>query len=399
MVMKFSTKVKAIWNSMEFSHGVRRALILALALVYFVQMGFSIVWITTLFAASSIFTMFLEFPTGAVADYDSRKKSLMISYFLFAVAFFGIYLTTNFWFIAAFWVISDVAWTFSTGAGSAWAIDALGIGKKKSKIVNLISRGYMFEKGGHIIGGLIGLVIISINFRLIWLVTGLFSLAVFLVIWRYMEERNFKPVKVQHGYLKKSWIKAGESYKFIIHKKNRNLRVLMSVNVLANIGFGMFYLAIPLFFTQILGLGAAFYSGLLGVMAVLSLGSPLLAEKLSGKKSFRHSLFSISAILGILIIGLATSKMLILVIILFAFLKVFETVLDVLDNSANHHEFDSKIRASLGSIGSINWNIANSTGVFLAGLGIVMFGVVPTLITSGWIVFLTAFTYLLMRGS
>ena len=81
-MVKFSTKVKAIRNGMEFSHGVRRALILALALVYFISLGFDVIAVTTLFAASSIFTMFLEFPTGAVADYDSRKKSLMISFFL-----------------------------------------------------------------------------------------------------------------------------------------------------------------------------------------------------------------------------------------------------------------------------------------------------------------------------
>ena len=395
--MKFSTRVKAIRNGMEFGHGVRRALIVALALVYFVQMGFSVVWITTLFALSSLFTMLLEFPTGAVADYDSRKKSLMISYFLFTVAFLGIYFANSFWVIAAFWVISDIAWTFTTGAGSAWAIDALGIGKKKSQIVRLISRGYIFERGGLIVGGLIGLFIIAINFRLIWLVSGIVSLLIFIMIWKYMEERNFTPEKVPHGYLKKSWLKAIESYNFIFHKKNRNLRIIMGNSILANIGWSIFTLAVPLFFVQTIGLKPEFYAGALGVIAFISLGAPLIAERVVEKSGFRFSLLMTSIVTGVMMIGIAFSRWVILAFLLFAILKIFEVILDVAEASASHHEFDSKIRASLGSIGSINWNVADSIGVFLAGIGIVTIGIANTLIVGGAIVFLTAFVYLLMR--
>lgn len=395
--MEFSKKVVAIRNGMEFSHGIRRALILALALVYFIQLGFNVVWITTLFAVSSVVSMFLEFPTGAVADYDSRKKSLMISFFLFSVSFFGIYFSNNFWVIAVFWFLSDVAWTFSTGAGSAWAIDALGIGKKKSAIVRLISRGNVFEKGGHILGGLFGFVIISISFRLIWLVSGLMSLIMFFVVWKYMEERNFKPMAVPHNYLKKSWIKAVESYNFIFHKKSGALRVLMLTDVLANIGFGIFYLVVPLFFVETIGLEPEFYSGFLGVVSALILFGPLVAEKISGEGGFRSSLFCTSVAIGILAIALAFSSKLIIVFLLFVLLKICETILDVVYESAYHHEFDSKIRASLGSIGSINWNLANSIGIVLAGVGIGLFGVVDTLIASGVVIFLTAFIYLKLR--
>jgi len=331
-----------------------------------------------------------------VADYDSRKKSLMISFFLFAFAFLGIYFASSFWLIAVFWVLSDVAWTFSTGAGSAWAIDALDIGKKKSKIVKLISKGYIFEKGGHIVGGLIGFVIIAISFRLIWLVSGLISLFMFFVIWKHMEERNFKPEVVPHGYLKKSWVKAKESYSFIFHKKNGNLRVIMFTSILANIGWSIFTLAVPLFFVQTLGLRPEFYAGALGVITVLSLGAPFIAERFIGEKGFRRSLLISSIITGIMMIGIAFSSWIILAFLLFAVLKIFEVILDVAESSAFHHEFD-KIRASLGSISSINWGVANSVGVFLAGIGVVVIGIVNTLIVGGAIVFLTAFVYLWMR--
>ena len=60
--MKFSTKTKAIWNSMEFSHGIRRALMGALMLVYLVSLGFDIIAITTLFAVSTLILTLFEFP-------------------------------------------------------------------------------------------------------------------------------------------------------------------------------------------------------------------------------------------------------------------------------------------------------------------------------------------------
>ena len=205
------------------------------------------------------------------------------------------------------------------------------------------------------------------------------------------------PEKVPHGYLKKSWLKAIESYNFIFHKKNRNLRVIMGTSILANIGWSIFTLAIPLFFVQTMGLEPEFYAGALGVVAVLTLGAPLIAEKIVGKRGFRRPLVIASVITGIMMIGIAFTSWIVLAFLLFAILKIFEVVLNVAESSASHHEFDSKIRASLGSIGSINWNVANSIGVFLAGIGIVMIGIVNTLIAGGTVVFLTAFVYLLMR--
>ncbi len=92
--MDFETQVRSLRNSMELTHGIRRALVKALALVYFLSLGFDIVAVTTLFAVSTIIMTVFEFPTGAIADYDSRKKSIMISFFLLFTSFLGIFLFT-----------------------------------------------------------------------------------------------------------------------------------------------------------------------------------------------------------------------------------------------------------------------------------------------------------------
>jgi len=294
-------------------------------------------------------------------------------------------------------MLNEIAWAFCSGAGSAWAIDALGIAKKKSKLVSLISQGWMFEKAGHIIGGLIGMVVVLINFRFIWLTISLLYLVMFFILWKYMEERNFKPEKVPHGYLKKSLIKAKESISYLIHKKNRDLRILMLGEFIISTAYAGFFIGTPLLFTQTLGLGPEYLGGIYAAAAALAIAGPLIANKISKKDNFGKSMFGIVFVVGTALMALALSKSLVFAILTFAIYQVIMVTYDVIRESACHHEFDSKIRASLGSLGSIIWGIANSIGLVFAGIGIKFLGVVNTILISGAIMFLTAFVYLWMK--
>ena len=381
--MKFENKTKSILYGMEFTHGIRRALMGALALVYFVSFGFSVISITTLFSISCIIMTFFEFPTGAVADYDSRKKSLIIGFFLLSIAFLGLFFFKSFWLLAGSWILGDIAWTFCSGANSAWAIDALNYAKEKSKIVSLVSRGYFFEKGGHVIGGLIGFVIVAINFRFVWLAISLTNFFMMVIIIFYMEERNFKPEKVPYGYLKKSLIKAKESFSYVLHEGNKELRVLLLGGFISVVAISSFFVGVPLLLTQVLGMRPEFLAGLFSIFAVISLGATFIIEKISYKKGVRLSLVGVSLIIGISIVAFSLSPYLWLAVVLLGVFQVSETMNDILEDSARHHEFSSKIRASLGSLNNINWSISNSLGIFLAGLGISFLGLVNTMIISG----------------
>ncbi|MBR9705877.1 MFS transporter [Candidatus Pacearchaeota archaeon] len=393
--MKFSKKVKTLLYGMEFTHGIRRALMAALGLIYFLSFGFNVVSITTLFAISVIVMTLFEFPTGAIADYDSRKKSIMISFFLMSLAFFGLFIFKSFWLLAGSWMLGDIAWAFFSGSGSAWSIDALNISKKKSKLVSLISKGYIFEKGGHILGGLIGLVLISINFRFVWLFVAICQLFMFFIVWRYMEERNFKPEKVKHNYLIKSMIKARESFSYIIHKKNKQLRALMLGDFLGILAGSAFFIAMPLLFIQILNLSPGSFSGIIALIAALSIISPVIAEKFAHKKGIKYSLVLFVFLSSIFMISFALSNSIIFAIIFLTLLRISIVVLDVVGDSAYHCEFDSKIRASLGSMNNVIWAIGFSIAVFLAGLSINFIGVVNTLLISGALSLLEGFVYLI----
>jgi MFS transporter, DHA3 family, tetracycline resistance protein len=395
--MKFEKKSKSLSYGIDFTHGMRRALTSALILIYFISLGFNVIAVTTLLAISTLIMTFFEFPTGAVADYDSRKKSILISFLLMFISFLGIFLFRNFWVLAGFWILSDIAWTFSSGANSAWIVDTLNYAKEKSKLIKLISVGFTFEKLGQFIGGLVGLLIVAISFKFIWLVISLSYLLLFFISLKYMEERNFKPEKTPHNYLKKSLIKAKESFLFLLHKHNGDVRILMWTEFLIVVGFAGFYVGMPLLFTQIFGLGPEHISGIHAIVGALLITTPLLANKIAHKSKFGKSLFLFCLFLGVFLVAFALSRSLIVAIVSFALIKSALSIFDTLIDSARAHLNDSKIRASLGSITSITWSAASSIGIFLAGISINFLGIINTLLISGGIIFLTAFIFLGMR--
>jgi MFS family permease len=357
-------------------------------------LGFEIKVVTTLFAVAVIISTFFEFPTGAIADYDSRKKSIAISFLLMAVAFFGVFIFKNFWLLGVSWILGYIAWTFYSGAGGAWSIDALNIGKKKKRIVSLISKGYFFGKGGEIMGGLIGLVVIAINFSFIWLFVSISNLFMFFIILFYMEERNFKPEKVQHNSLMKSLIKAKESFNYVIHKKNRQLRVLLLGSTLGNLTFSAFFVCMPLLFTQVLGVSPEKLSGIIGLATGLAVIGPLIAEKFAHKLGVKKSMISFVILTSISVIIFAMSKSIILAIITLIVLHIAITIVSIVEDSAYQHQFDSKLRASLGSTNNIVWALAFAVSVFLTGYAVSWFGVVSTLIVSGCLVMIEAVVYI-----
>ncbi len=389
----FVKKTKTLNYGLEFTHGVRRALMGALGILYFISLGYDIIAVTSLFAISTIIMTFFEFPTGAIADYDSRKKSIVISLFLLSVAFFGLFLFKDFWILATCWILGDIAWTFSSGAGSAWILDALKYHKKKDKIVNLISRSYFSEKSGYVLGGLIGLVVVAINFSFVWLIVSIMNLGMMFLVIRFMEERNFKPEKIPRSYLSKALIKAKESFVYIFHKENKNTLNLILIGFLGTVTIGSFYIIIPLFFYEVFNLNPGYVSGLFSLVVGISLISPFLAERISKTKTLNFSIALTFLVMGISIFLIGFSSSLILAIIFFALMQLSLTASDVLTDSALNHEFSSKIRASLGSLNNIVWALAFSLASFLTGLGIVHLGLKSMLFISGALTLVSGLLY------
>ena len=88
------------------------------------------------------------------------------------------------------------------------------------------------------------------------------------------------------------------------------------------------------------------------------------------------------------------SNALVIALIFLVIYGIAEAASDVFHDSALHHEFSSKIRASLGSFNSIVWAISNSIAVFLAGLSISFLGLTITIIFAGVFAILASLIFL-----
>ena len=393
-ILNFETKAKSLFYGMEFTNGIRRELVSALAIIYFLSLGHNLVAITTMFAVSRILMTLFEFPSGAFADHYSRKKSILISFALMTIAFLGIFFFQNYWLIAIFFILHDIAWTFQSGTTTAWVIDTLNYGENSKKLATLFARFFFFEKTGAIIGGLIGLIVVAINFRIVWLVIALTNMITFFVILKYMEEKNFKTKKLDSKIFLQTFIQAKDSIKFLLHKNNKQIKGLAFAVFFGTLAIDSFFIQTPLIFNQILGLSPEYIAGIFSIVAVIALIAPFIGEKLAHKFGTKKSLFFIFIAISIFMITFAISNNVLLSIGMIILFSAFETAFVTIHDSAVQHAIPSKNRATLGSAMNIIWAIASASSALIIGLGIATFGLVASTIFSGIIALITGFIYL-----
>jgi len=392
----FEFRAKTLFYGMEFTNGMRRQLVSALALIYFISLGHNILTIIAMFAISRIITIFFEFPTGIFADYYSRKKSIIISFSLMTIAFLGIFLFKDFWLIAVFYILQDIAWTFQSGTTTAWIIDALAYAKNRFKISSLFARFMFFEKTGAILGGLIGLIIIAINFQFIWLIIALANLATLLIVIKYMVEKNFKPKKYETNFITQTFIQAKKTIKYFFHKKNKQLKGLALADFVGVIAMDSFFIEVPLILLQILHIQANNISGIFAVISCIVLVAPFIGEKAVHKFGFKKSFFIGYIALSIAIIIFAISRSIVLSICALIIVYILETVFSTIHSSAVQHAIPSSSRATLGSAMNINWAIASAIAITLAGLSISTIGLINATIVSGIIGLIAATIYFIV---
>lgn len=135
-------------------------------------------------------TAFLfEVPTGIIADMVSRRLSVIIGTFLFGIGFLVEASFPIFWVIILAQVIWGTAWTFISGAHTAWITDEVGV----ENVGPVLLRSSQLNMIGHLTGVPFFILLGNINYRVpIFFGGGLFLL---LGIYRFlaMPETGFVP--------------------------------------------------------------------------------------------------------------------------------------------------------------------------------------------------------------
>lgn len=134
-------------------------------------------------------TLFLELPTGALADLLGRRKTIMLGWFIIGI--FNIYLSfsSSFWPFAIVFIARGVGEALISGADTALVFDTL----KELKRENFYSR-YMGRTGfiyrlGLVVATLLGGYLYNIWIGLPYFLTGLIQVSIIFLVFLKVEPK------------------------------------------------------------------------------------------------------------------------------------------------------------------------------------------------------------------
>lgn len=392
-----ANRSKSLFFSMSVTNGFRRQMTSTLMLLYFISLGHDASLVALMFGIARSFLLVFEFPSGTIADHHSRKKSVLLSFFLMSLAFFGLYCFNSFWLLSVAFILHDVAWAFQSGISTAWIIDNLNIGDSKKKMASFYAHYFFFEKSGRIIGGLAGLLIVAISFKAIWLVIAILNFLMFLTLLFFMEEKNFFPIKNNHGFIKKIYVQSKEVITYLLSNEKREFRKFLTIGFFGDLSLQIFLLVAPLFLAQILGISEANIAGIYGFVSVFVLAGPFLGEKLLSSWNLKRSMIRGSMVIGLAMLIFVFSKSIILSVIGLFLFELSDYALATVFQSATQNFIPSKNRASLSSIVNVLWHISFSIAAGITALSLKILGVVNTGILAALISIGVGFAYLFLK--
>lgn len=180
-------------------------------------------------------TLFLELPTGALADLWGKKRTLILGFFLYAISLILIPFGKVFWYFVIFEIIRGGARALISGAFEALAYDSLKDINKENYYPTLIGKINTISWIALIIASILGGILYDIYYPLPYIITGVFYLiSVILMVLFIKEPLNDTQKYSFKIYIKQTYQGVGELF--------RSFRISIIVVILAIISLG-FYLA------------------------------------------------------------------------------------------------------------------------------------------------------------
>ncbi len=172
-------------------------MIMPFMIIYFRNLNFSFFQIAIITATFSISMFLFEIPTGAFADGFSRKYSVILGFFITAIAVILIPLTTNFYLLLPLWFLAGIGMTFVSGAEESWVIDNLNKYKRKDLHHEFFIKSQSLAAFGVIFAPFIGAVIVKVHsISILWFIFGFGFLLNAMILFLFGKE-YYKPKKVK----------------------------------------------------------------------------------------------------------------------------------------------------------------------------------------------------------
>ena len=280
----------------SFISSLYNGIIGSLFVVYLLAINFNPAQIGITLAAQRISIIVFEIPTGIFADRYGRKKSVLISFFLFSILFLIWFFAKNFYLLILISMMGGLAYTFQSGARDSLLIDNLGLQNDDKKRDKIFAHFSTFGLAGSIFGGIIAAGLAFYWLKSIWLAASFFNLFLLFLFLFFIHE-NFKPTIIKADKFRNFFKTAKNNFKLIIQDKIIILfMVVNAVFVFLTAIYGLIY---PILFKQSIHI-PNYYFGLLGTLsAVMGIIGIFFAQRLTRRKNYFFTLGCLSLMLGV----------------------------------------------------------------------------------------------------
>ena len=165
----------------------------AFFILFLLGKGLNYTEIGILYAVREIIINAFEIPSGIIADTYGRKNSLLASFLLYIVSFTVFYLSNEFWFFLAAFILFGIGDAFRTGTHKGIIMSYLEQNNWSGQKINYYGHTRSWSQKGAALSSLIaGLIVFySGDYRSIFLYSTIPYVLNFLLIMSYPDELNY----------------------------------------------------------------------------------------------------------------------------------------------------------------------------------------------------------------
>ncbi|ATP39701.1 MFS transporter [Solibacillus sp. R5-41] len=151
--------IKNIYYFITSSRAFIIQMVFTLNAIYYVsQAGLNPLQLVLIGTILELSILLFEMPTGLVADFFGRKKSLVIGTFIIGAAHLLEGSVPEFWSIAVGSALWGIGWTFISGAEQAWVADEL----ENKKLDQVFLKGAQYSSLGAFCGIIVSVLIATV---------------------------------------------------------------------------------------------------------------------------------------------------------------------------------------------------------------------------------------------
>jgi len=337
-----------------------------LFIIYLLAININPAQIGIILAAQRISIIIFEVPTGIFADRYGRKKSILISFFIFAILFLLWYLLQNFYILILISILGGFAYTFQSGAKKALMIDTLALKNNDHKRNKIFTNISMIGNVGFIFGGLLATVIAIYSIKSIWLAASLANLLLFFLFLFFIQE-NFKYNHFKERNKMLFFLKTAiNDLKSAL--KNQKIFLLIIINAIFSFIIAVYGLLYPILFKETINL-PNYSFGLLGSLsALVGILGIFLVKRIAEKKNYFQTFNILSAALLLFFLLFGFKTIFLWSIIVFVLIEMtINSWYPIYQSLFNKFILD-KNRSSILSINSTLGLLFIACGEILAGL-------------------------------